>query len=307
MDIVPQIEISARITSSERHYYKVIQRLGAGGNAHVYLVQATSGPFRGVPFALKLFVKIKDVTRLQRFRQEVGFLKACSHPSIMRVYDDGIYSQYEGSETSEFPFVIADYLPKTLRHAMREGLSTADKLTFILQLLSALSYLSSREKPIVHRDIKPENIFVRGKSCVLGDFGLMKILGEEPSHDSEFVMESVGPRLPRYYRSPDLVEYCKNRIELTAKSDVFQLGLVAAEMFFGVNPLAEAKHIYEPVKVEPFTPTGGSHASVIANEVSRMLEEDPNRRPIAHDLADKWEGIYFEVIKMCHQLEGKVY
>ena len=27
---------------------------------------------------------------------------------------------------------------------------------------------------IVHRDIKPSNIFIKGHSCVLGDFGLMK-------------------------------------------------------------------------------------------------------------------------------------
>ena len=86
--------------------YRVIQRLGAGGNAVAYLVVATSGTAKGVPFALKVFHRLSKPERRDAFLQEIKFLETCN-TSIMRVYDSGIYQD-------QYPFVVAEYLPDTL-------------------------------------------------------------------------------------------------------------------------------------------------------------------------------------------------
>jgi serine/threonine protein kinase len=83
--------------------------------------------------------------------------------------------------------------------------------------------LASRS--IVHCDVKPDNIYVDGLKCVLADFGL------SISIDSESKTLEL-PSLHRY-RSPDIVEFIRNGTPLSSKSDVFQLGLVLAELFTG--------------------------------------------------------------------------
>ncbi len=311
MTQAPLLELNQRISSNSENYYRVIQSLGQGGNSHVYLVKAMSGELRGLLFALKLFTRVKDSTRLGRFKREVTFLKECSHPAIMRVYDDGQIVVSAQSQTI-FPFVIADFLPRTLFDAMRGGLSMVEKLSFSLQLLSALAYLSNRSHAIVHRDIKPENIFVRGKACLLGDFGLMKVLDESPTADSladdkQFMIESTGPRLPRFYRSPDLVEYCRGNGEVTTKSDVFQLGLVLSEMFTGENPLKPCRNILDPVELQELRTVSGSQSQAIRAHLSTMLGFDAANRPLAEGLFDPWEGIFKEVATISHSLEGRLF
>ena len=217
------LSIGQSIRSTSGFYYRTVQWLGSGGNSIVYLVHATSGEYRGVLFALKVFARLSEPTRLERFRQEAAFLRRCTHPSIMRIYDDGIYSITEGTEKKEYPFVIVDYLPSTLFNLIRGSTNIAERVTYILQLLSALSYLERHAPPVLHRDIKPKNIFTKGNSCVLGDFGLMKFLGEKDETDHELYLKSTGTGMPFFYRTPDLISYAKDKTPLSTKSDIFQL------------------------------------------------------------------------------------
>src|SRR5262249_37848427 len=148
----------------------------------------------------------------------------CDHPAVMRVFDEGLY-------LGEHPFVVAEYLPDTLGHVLRTAPPMMAKMAYAVQLLSALEYLSTPAITVVHRDIKPANVFIKGGSCVLGDFGLMKRLTVNRELDQEMLKTSVGPRMPRNYRTPDLVEYYKGGPVPTDKSDVYQLGLLFAELF----------------------------------------------------------------------------
>lgn len=305
---LPIFATSQKLTGASKTYYSVIQVLGIGGNSNVYLVQATSGQYRGLLFALKLFLRIDESTRLGRFKKETDFLTECVHPAIMKVYDVGEYGEIQGEVTIKYPFIVVEYLPQTLFEAMRTGLSMAEKVSYSLQLLSGLAYLSSRDPQVVHRDIKPHNIFIRGKACMLGDFGLMKTLSaEEEVGDKDYFIDSTGPRLPRFYRTPDLVEYCRNKTEITVKSDVFQVGLVLAELFTGENPLKPCDKILSPVELNDLSDFGGDQAATIKNLIEKMLEFDPIKRPCAADIIDRWEGVFRSVIQVCHQLEGFVF
>jgi serine/threonine protein kinase len=111
---------------------------------------------------------------------------------------------------------------------MRTGQTTVVvKISIALQLLSALAYLERQTPPVVHRDIKPQNIFFKGRSAVLGDFGLMKRVADS---DDGAYKESLGAGMPFRYRTPDQVAYLNGQTALTPKSDVFQLGRVQSQI-----------------------------------------------------------------------------
>ncbi len=235
--------IGEDVSAASGVQYRVIQRLGAGGNADAYLVVATSGSAKGVPFALKVFRRLAKAERRASFLDEIRFLENCEHPSVMRVFDRGIYNE-------SYPFVVAEYLPETLGSVIAYAKKPiTHKIAYTLQLLSALDYLANLSPAVVHRDIKPENTFLKGHSCVLGDFGLMKRMLSPEEPDRVVLKESVGPGMPRHYRTPDLVTYYKREGPITPKSDVFQLGLVVAELFTGKNPLLPHEDFADPVKL----------------------------------------------------------
>jgi serine/threonine protein kinase len=158
-------------------------------------------------------------------------------------------------------------------------------MAYAIQLLSALEYLSLPAIIVVHRDIKPANVFIKGGSCVLGDFGLMKRLSVNRELDQELLEISVGPRMPRNYRTPDLVEYYKGGPVPTEKSDVYQLGLLFAEMFSGTNPQKPMTtyDFAEPVELRGFFIEGGL-GKPIKDLIEPMLRSDPAERPAAADL-----------------------
>lgn len=284
--------------------YRILQWLGSGGNSVVYLVIALNGHFRGVLFALKIFTRLSSSGRLERFQQEIVFLSGCDHPSIMRIFDSGIYSERDGTD---YPFVVVEYLPKTMHDIIRGATTTVERISYTLQLLSALAYLDQQDPPVVHRDIKPQNIFLKGKSCVLGDFGLMKFLDSEDKIDREIYKDSTVPGMPFFYRTPDLVAYARQESPLTTKSDVFQLGLVVAQLFTGWNPERKAEDFLAPVELDSVGYIPGAKHATIRELIESMLDLDPETRPAAIDLIDPWDGVFREVTDQCHRLDGRIF
>ena len=288
------------INADSGNWYKAIELLGTGGNAATFLVFCTSPPMKGLIFAVKVFRKLSKPERRESFLEEVKFLKSCEHPAIMRVYDEGTF--YDDN-----PFVVTEYLPNTLVEVMRADCGFVEKVAYACQLVAALSYLDSLSTKVVHRDIKPENIFAKGGSCVLGDFGLMKLLSGEDEEDREIVKESVGVGMPRYYRTPDLVSYLKGDSGISTKSDVFQLGLVLARLFTGWNPEKSSKEFTDPVELEPVRRIPSKLGGNVVGLLNRMLEMDPDKRPSAGNLVDGWEGVFRNAVDTSHKLEDRAF
>lgn len=298
------LEMGKSIKSLTGKWYQVIQFLGTGGNAVTFLVLSTSGPFKGVMFAAKVFRKLSAPQRRERFLGEVQFLTSAEHPSIMRVFDTGVYKQEDG----DYPFVIAEYLPTTLSISMkRRNIDVPTKLSYAMQLVSALRYLANLDPAVVHRDIKPQNIFIKGNSCVLGDFGLMKLLDNSRTDDRTVYKESIGPGVPFFYRTPDLISYAQNKSDVDCKSDVFQLGLVLSELLTGWNPLKPAKKHLDPIELKPLgdiksQQIGGWVASILHD----MLSTKPDERPSADDVYMRWQKAFLISAKAANKLNGRV-
>jgi serine/threonine-protein kinase len=273
--------------------YVKMRNLGSGGSSNTYLTLATSGPHKGVTFAVKVFGPRKsereDAWRLN-FMREVHVLRDCDHPAIMRVFDEGMY-------LDQFPFVVMEFLPETLSKAMPQGsLTDAERLSIVMQLLSALNYLSRRDPAVVHRDIKPSNIFLKKDSCVLGDFGLILQVDESRLPGSGKV-SAGAPEMARYYRTPELVAYHLGGPAPPPKSDIFQLGLVAAELFTGKNPLLP-DNPEKPLRIEAIKEASGPLGTSVKSLLEQMLLVEAKHRPNAADLLGMWQELY---LKQCRR------
>jgi len=306
-----RLAIGQGVKSKSDIWYKNIQVLGVGGNSVTFLAHATSGPFRGVLFALKVFRRISDKPRQERFLTEFDSLMAFQHPSIMQVYDSGLFKATALGQQLEYPFIIAEYLPSSLSDVMRSKRATmAEKVSSALQLLSSLTYLSTQNPAIVHRDIKPQNIFLKGRSCVLGDFGLMKVLDGTDEPDRNTMKASALPGMPYYYRTPDLIAYARGEAPITTKSDVFQLGLVLAELFTGKNPAippSDPDNLLEPLRLAKLGHISCAQGPGIATLIKRMLQFDQTQREDASLISSAWQGVFEEVVQRSTELEGRAF
>lgn len=295
------------IQSDAGTWYKTVQYLGSGGNAITYLVIATSGKYKGVPFAAKIFRNLSQQDRRNRFLEEINVLEELEHPAIMRTFDAGLFRITIDGTTDEHPFVIAEYLPQTLANAIRSRtLSMAKRLSFALQLISALKYLDERDPKIIHRDIKPQNIFIKGDSCVLGDFGLMKVVDGNTEVDRDIFKLSIGPGMPFFYRTPDLVRYARNEADITNKTDVFQLGLVLAELFTGKNPCVVPHNILDDVALHSIGHIPGTSGGGIAALLNRMLVVDPTARESIDHFLDPFLGVFNDIAARSNDIDGHV-
>lgn len=271
--------------------YVKIGDIGSGGSSQVYLTLATSGPRRGVIFAVKMFSAAGRQDWRNNFMREVHVLRDCDHPAIVKVLDEGMYGD-------ECPFVVMEYLPQTLSKARQAGeLTEKSKLSVVMQLLSALNYLSRRDPPAVHRDIKPSNIFLKRDSCVLGDFGLiLQVDSSSPSGGSTKPPTLSVPEMARFYRTPELVIYHNGGPKPPPGSDVFQLGLVASELFTGENPLLPGPP-EKPLGMNPIPKIGGPLGHSVKSLLEQMLIQDTSKRPSAAEMLGKWQELFLALCK----------
>lgn len=292
------------VLKTELSTYQVLQFLGSGGSSETYLVVTTEGFHAGTPYAARLFYCLDRDERRITFLQETEFLKTTNHPGILRIIDSEIYM-------NKYPFMIAEYWGKTLRDVIKSAdVNITIKLFYAVQIISALVFLSQQVPPVVHRDIKPENIFIKELSCVLGDFGLAKKLTTDMHEDDRSLplKLSAGPGMPIKYRTPDLVDYANNIHPLTIATDVFQAGLVLAELFTGRNPekRVSRNRILSPVELNNIDPIAGDFGAPITNLLEGMLKIDPAERQSADSLLPAWLSLLIEAAKRKVRLDGWV-
>lgn len=269
--------------------YEPVRNAGEGGIGKVSVALATTGPNKGVLFAVKVFSPDSSEKEdwKQGFMREVHVLRDCNHPAIVKVFDEGVLGDGR-------PFFVMEYLPKTLWDAMQDvSLHEPAKVSIVMQLLSALDYLSRRDPYVVHRDIKPKNIFLKAGTCVLGDFGLV-FQDVPPAATGQ--PKGVIPAMPHMYRTPELVEYHVTGKKPPPASDVFQLGLVASELFTKKNPLKPAGP-KTPVELEPLASMPGPIGETIKARLEEMIVIDSEARLPARQLLPLWLDLYRTVIR----------
>jgi len=284
--------------------------IGKGGNGTTFFVTCTSGVNLGVQFALKVFHKISDDKRRERFLDEVRHYRSLSHPSIINVHDEGTFRVRDrdtGKAIREYPFAIMDYMPTTLDAKLGRGLpriTRLDAVRYVFNIASGVAYLHSQTQPIVHRDIKPSNILVNEHNARLGDLGLARVLmGDGNDEKQEDVVNHMA--MPWHYRTPELVRIaCGEKIKLTVASDIYQLGLVLYRSLTGYNPQkAPLKDVREEIRLG-IRPIQGICYNRINLLLDQMLKEVPEERPTAQEVLRELAIVHREICQADFTVTG---
>lgn len=207
-------------------HYRIIERLGQGGQATAYKAEDLRLHRPVVIKTLLPELAATETARL-RFEREARLASALDHPNICAVYDLG--------EVDGLCFIVMQFIEgQTLKSVIAgRPLDLLAALSIAIQIADALALAHGRG--IVHRDIKPTNVIVnaQGQSKVL-DFGLAKMLaGEEAPPDREKSMTEIGvPYGTMGYGSPE--QAAGERVD--HRTDVFSLGVLLYEMVTGQQP-----------------------------------------------------------------------
>ncbi len=250
-------------------HYKIIDKLGAGGQGEVYLAE-DSRLDRKV--ALKILPQhLSERADLRkRFEREARAVSSLNHPHICTLYDIG--------EQDGIHYLVMEHLEgETLAARLEKGaLPLEQTLQYAIQVADALD--KAHRQGVVHRDLKPGNIMLVKSGAKLLDFGLAKLQATEtPTNLSALPTEqasltAAGTILGTLqYMAPEQLE----GKEADGRTDIFAFGAVVYEM-------ATGKKAFE----------GQSQASLIA----AIMEKDP---PAMAELQPMTPQLLDWVVKRC--------
>jgi serine/threonine-protein kinase len=224
--------------------YKVIEKLGTGGMASVYLAEDAE---LGRRVAIKLLDDrhAQDEQFVERFRREAESAAGLSHPNVVSVFDRG--------ETDGTYFIVMEYLEgKTLKELLvtRGPTPVRVAIDYTRQILQALEF--AHRHGIVHRDIKPHNVIVAPDGRVkVTDFGIARSGSSQMTEAGSIIGTAQ-------YLSPEQAQGAP----VHPSSDLYSVGIVLYEMLTGTVPF-----------------TGDTALEIAMKHLSSVPDPPSGRRP----------------------------
>jgi predicted Ser/Thr protein kinase len=246
--------------------YRLLGRLGEGGQGVVYLAE---GPTGG-PAAVKLLPPTTDPQVRSRFLKEVAAAQRVARFCTAQVLDAGIFERR--------PFIVSEYVsgPSLVEVVEEFGPRTGAALERIaVATLTALGAVHAAG--MVHRDFKPGNVLLGPDGPVVIDFGLAAVPGMTTVFSGEVMMGTPA------YMAPEQLAGTR----VTAAADMW--AWAAAMVFAGTGELpfpgdSLTARAYAILHAEPRM---GSLPEPLRSLVYRCLNKNAAGRPSARDaLAD---------------------
>ena len=213
--------------------YRLLERIGEGGFAVVYLAEQHEPVHRRV--ALKVIKPGMDSKAvIARFEAEKQALALMDHPNVAKVFDAGTTEQGR-------PYFVMEHVagvPIT-EHCDRHRLNIEQRLDLFLQVCEAVQH--AHQKGIIHRDIKPSNVLVavqdeRATPKVI-DFGVAKAISQPLTEQTIFTEQGQLIGTPSYM-SPEQAE--RTAQDVDTRADIYSLGVLLYELLTGSLPLDPA-------------------------------------------------------------------
>ncbi|HGY55678.1 MAG TPA: PEGA domain-containing protein [Caldithrix abyssi] len=254
--------------------YKILSKYSEGGMALIY---------KALQPSLKRTViikKLKDPNReiIRRFKKEALISASFHQENLVAIYD---FLYIDRAYYLVMEFVDGEDLRTVIDHTA--PLPAYLAALIVLGIARGLEYTHARN--IIHRDIKPSNILISyGGDVKLIDFGVAK-----DDISTRLTMTGMIVGTPAYM-SPEQA----NGDPLSARSDLFSLGILLYEMLTGVKPfygennteiLAKIvrNRYVPPERINPRIPFR------LRRIIKKALRKDPARRyrnatELIHDL-----------------------
>jgi tetratricopeptide (TPR) repeat protein len=209
----------------------------------------------GTPVALKV-IDLTIAESRARILEEVRLARRITHPAVCRVFDVG---ETEHRVFYSMELVEGEDAATLLRHA---GHLPAEKVADIgRQLCDGLA--AAHAQGALHRALKPANILIDDKGLVrITDFGI--------------VAPAAGPDASASSRGYLAPEQLTPGAHVSARTDLFALGLILYELLVGRPPFAGVVDRRAPVRPSALIPDvdPGLEKAIMA-----ALAADPARRP----------------------------
>jgi serine/threonine protein kinase/Tol biopolymer transport system component len=214
--------------------YKLLEKIGEGGMAVVYMAEQTEPIRRKV--ALKIIKLGMDTCQvIARFEAERQALALMDHPNIAKVLDAS------ATETGR-PYFVMELVQgvSITEYCDRNSLSTKDRLALFLQVCDAVQH--AHQKGIIHRDIKPSNVMVThhdGQPIPkVIDFGIAKATNQRLTEKTLFTRYAHLIGTPAYM-SPEQAEL--SAAEVDFRTDVYSLAVLLYELLTGTTPFGQQR------------------------------------------------------------------
>jgi len=241
--------------------------LAEGGMGAVHLAE---DPLLRRQVALKVVRTGAGSREARRLLREARITAALRHPGVAGILDAGVDTQ--GRPWFAMPVVPGRTLASLL-HAT--GVTPDQALRALAKAADILGY--AHRAGIVHRDVKPANLMVsRDGRVVVLDWGIARPESASTEWDSLLTRaEATGDELlgTPAYMSPEQVI----GETVTARSDVWSLGVCLVEILDGAPPFAggDAKEVLRAVVHGPLPQLDGPLGALVGQALSR----DPLQRP----------------------------
>ncbi|GHO90622.1 hypothetical protein KSF_006700 [Reticulibacter mediterranei] len=238
--------------------YRLLSPVGEGGFAKVYRAEDTETKNIVAIKAIRLkslsSQEIIDAT--DTYNREIRFGKALKHPALPALLDHFMDQDHW--------YLVASFIEGETLEAYQQRLSAGhlpiwEVLDIGVQICDVLSYLHSRQPPIIFRDVKPDNIMrTKNGHIYLVDFGIARQYRPGRHRDTQ-ALGSPGYAAPEQYGTA----------QTTRRSDIYSLGATLRALLTGINPLEETED----------TEQAATMPSALSTLLSQMLEKDPEKRP----------------------------
>jgi serine/threonine-protein kinase len=209
--------------------YRVLEQIGAGGMAVVYLVEHQTLLKR---FAAKVLSPelASSMEARARFTQEAHAASQLDHENIVSISDFGITADQR-------PFFVMELLRgQTLDQRLGGGpMSIEEVVAVSVPVARALAH--AHAEGIIHRDIKPENIFLVQRSqgrwgVKVVDFGIAKTpLTPKLTQTKPKLGETLGSPL---FMAPEMIRGEEELVD--RRTDVYSFGVLLYLMLCGRLP-----------------------------------------------------------------------
>lgn len=225
--------------------YEVEEVIGEGGSGRI--LRAFDKVLE-MEVAIKILAPhlVRDDEALAALKAEVRINLALIHKHILRIYNL--------ERSGKNYLIIMELLKgKTIFQHLRESPGGfADDFTIPLLEVAADAIGYAHRHGVLHLDLTPSNIFLTDDGIVkIIDFGIAKLMGARAA--SDYIVGTPAYMSPEQLRGEPL----------DARSDIYSLGVVAAQLFTG-RVLTRPGESMEVLSSTPHPPVTGVSPAVAA-------------------------------------------